>query len=104
MCVRHWTRQALRQKIIRRAAPKAAQRKSLMARLLLIDDDPVLIPEQIRHAFPSPSHQVDVAVTGAAGLEIVASSPPDIILLDLHLPDQSGLDVFRQVRLIDARI
>ena len=75
-----------------------------MAHLLLIDDDPVLIPEQVRQAFPSPLHRVDVATTGAAGLEIVIASPPDVILLDLRLPDQSGLDVFQEIRRIDARI
>lgn len=75
-----------------------------MAHLLLIDDDPVLIPEQVRQVFPYPQHRVDVATTGAAGLEVVATTPPDVILLDLRLPDQSGLDVFQQIRRIDARI
>jgi DNA-binding NtrC family response regulator len=75
-----------------------------MAHLLLIDDDPVLIPEQVRQAFPSPSHRVDVATTGAEGLKMVAAGPPDVILLDLRLPDQSGLEVYQQIRRIDARI
>jgi DNA-binding NtrC family response regulator len=75
-----------------------------MAHLLLIDDDPGLIPEQVRQAFPTPSHHVDVAATGAAGLEHVRTNPPDVILLDLHLPDQSGLEVFHGIREIDARI
>src|SRR5215813_6376571 len=75
-----------------------------MAHLLVIDDDPVLVPEQVRRAFPSPSHRVDVVTTGASGLDIVATHPPDVILLDLRLPDQSGLEVYRQIRQIDARI
>jgi two-component system nitrogen regulation response regulator GlnG len=75
-----------------------------MAHLLLIDDDPVLIPEQVRQAFPAPAHRVEVADTATAGLESVRSRPPDVILLDLRLPDQSGLEVYRQVRRIDARI
>src|SRR5271170_6477513 len=75
-----------------------------MAHLLLIDDDPGLIPEQVRQAFPTPSHHVYVAATGAAGLEHVRTKPPDVILLDLRLPDQSGLDVYHAVREIDARI
>ena len=64
--------------------------------LLLIDDDPALIPEQVRRAFPAPAHAVAVACTGAEGLEHVRARPPDVILLDLGLPDQSGLDVYRQ--------
>ena len=75
-----------------------------MAYLLLIDDDPVLILEQVRVAFPSPAHTVVVACTGAEGLERVSAGPPDVILLDLRLPDQSGLDVYQQIRRIDARI
>src|SRR6266699_3542234 len=75
-----------------------------MAHLLLIDDDPVLIPEQVRQAFPAPRYRVEAAGTGAEGLERVGASPPDVILLDLRLPDQSGLDVYQQIRQIDARI
>ena len=75
-----------------------------MAHLLLIDDDPALIEEQMREAFPAPAHRVEVAGTGAAGLEDVRTDPPDVILLDLRLPDQSGLEVLRQIRSIDARI
>jgi DNA-binding NtrC family response regulator len=75
-----------------------------MAHLLLIDDDPVLIPEQVRQAFPAARYRVEVAGTGAEGLERVRARPPDAILLDLRLPDQSGLEVFQQIRKIDARI
>jgi two-component system nitrogen regulation response regulator GlnG len=73
-----------------------------MAHLLLIDDDPDLIAEQVRQAFPR--HRVEVAGTGADGLERVRAAPPDVILLDLRLPDQSGLEVYQQLRQIDARI
>jgi two-component system nitrogen regulation response regulator GlnG len=73
-----------------------------MARLLLIDDDPALIPEQVRQAFPRD--RVEVAATGAEGLERVRAAPPDAILLDLRLPDQSGLEIYQQLRQIDARI
>src|ERR1700676_3331818 len=75
-----------------------------MAHLLLIDDDLALTPEQVRRAFRAPAHTVVVACTGAEGLEQVRTRPPDVILLDLRLPDQSGLDVYEQIRRIDARI
>ena len=75
-----------------------------MAHVLVIDDDRTFIPNQVRQLWPAPAHRVTVAATGAAGLEQVRASPPDVILLDLRLPDQSGLEVFRQIRLIDARI
>jgi two-component system nitrogen regulation response regulator GlnG len=75
-----------------------------MPHLLLIDDDPALIPDQVRQAFPAPRYRVDVAGTGAEGIERVHSTPPDVILLDLRLPDQSGLEVYQQIRKVDARI
>src|SRR6516165_4890018 len=75
-----------------------------MARLLLIDDDPAVIPEQVRQAFPGPRYRVEVAGTGADGIRFVRAEPPDVILLDLRLPDQSGLEVYEQLRQIDARI
>src|SRR5438874_7260061 len=75
-----------------------------VARLLLIDDDPALIPKQVRLAFPAPEHTVEVARSGAAGLDRIRASAPDVVLLDMRLPDQSGLEVFRAIRLIDARI
>ncbi|MBV8612883.1 MAG: response regulator, partial [Acetobacteraceae bacterium] len=75
-----------------------------MATLLLIDDDPDLLRDRVGHLFPPPAHRVEVAQTAAEGLERVAGACPDVILLDLRLPDQSGLDVLRQLRRIDARI
>jgi two-component system nitrogen regulation response regulator GlnG len=75
-----------------------------MATLLLIDDDPDLLPDQVRHVFPAPAHHVEIAFTGAEGLQRAAEVRPEVILLDLRLPDQSGLDVLKQLRQIDARI
>jgi DNA-binding NtrC family response regulator len=75
-----------------------------VAHLLLIDDDSALLPAQMRQVFPAPDHRIEVAATGADGLARVRAGPPDVILLDLGLPDQSGLEVYQQVRRIDARI
>src|ERR1700733_6757332 len=81
-----------------------AESEQLMAHVLLIDDDPGLIPEQVHQAFPAPSHRVDVAATGSAGRERVGPDPPDVILLDMRLPDKPGLEVYPAIREIDARI
>src|SRR5262249_13520339 len=42
--------------------------------------------------------------TGAEGIDYLRANSPDVIMLDLRLPDQSGLAVFQQIRAIDARI
>jgi len=73
------------------------------AHLLLIGDDLTVMPQQLRQAFPAPTHRVQVATT-PVGLEYVRSGSPDVIVLDLGLPDRSGLEVYQQIRRIDARI
>ena len=75
-----------------------------MADILLIDDDPALIPRQVRQAFPAHTHCVVVARTGAEGLARVRTDLPDVILLDLRLPDQSGLEIYQAIRQVDGRI
>jgi DNA-binding NtrC family response regulator len=75
-----------------------------MSQLLLVDDDPDLILAQINQVFGESHHRIDVARTGADGIRRVAERAPDVVLLDLRLPDQSGLEVYQQIRLLDARI
>ncbi len=66
-------------------------------RILVIDDE-----EQIRRALRSilqaRHYTVDLAATGAAGLEAAVDTTPDLIVLDLSLPDMSGLVVCEQLR------
>jgi two-component system nitrogen regulation response regulator GlnG len=75
-----------------------------MDRVLLIDDDAGLVHEQVRRAFPRPGYDVHVAETGSGGIASIHARSPDVILLDLRLPDRSGLAVYAAIREIDARI
>ena len=75
-----------------------------MARLLLIDDNPVLILDQVNHVFGAAGHEVEVARTGGEGVRRAVDRPPDVVLLDLRLPDLSGLEVYQRLREVDARI
>ncbi|KGJ75699.1 hypothetical protein GY21_09660 [Cryobacterium roopkundense] len=43
---------------------------------------------------------VGVATTGTEGLELISTKRPDLVLLDIHLPDISGIDVLRAARLL----
>jgi two-component system nitrogen regulation response regulator GlnG len=75
-----------------------------MGRLLLVDDDPAMILDQVTYALGRDGLQIDVARTAAEGLQQVVAQPPDVILLDVHLPDRSGLEAYQQIRQIDGRI
>src|SRR5262245_24854648 len=75
-----------------------------MAGLLLIDDDPVLILDQVTHVCGPLGLSVAVARSGQEGLRRAAAERPGVILLDVRLPDLTGLDVYQQIRKLDARI
>ena len=75
-----------------------------MGQLLLVDDNPDLILAQMNHVFGASQHTIDVARTGEEGVRCVTERAPDVVLLDLRLPDLSGLEVYRRIREIDARI
>lgn len=75
-----------------------------MPRLLLIDDDPDLIRVQAAHTLAPLDVQICVARDGAEGLKGLAAESPDVILLDMRLPDLTGLEVYQRIREIDARI
>ena len=66
-------------------------------RILLVDDE-VAIQRAVAPLLRSRGYEVEVAGTGADALRIVASHPPDLIVLDLGLPDLEGTEVCRRVR------
>ena len=66
-------------------------------RILLVDDE-AAIQRAVGPLLRSRGYEVDVAATGADALERFAQMPPDLIVLDLGLPDLEGTDVCRRVR------
>jgi two-component system NtrC family response regulator len=68
-----------------------------MANILIIDDDR-LMAEMLVRKIEGLGHQVNHAATLKEGLEWVVSTPIDVVLLDIHLPDGSGLDIIPQIR------
>jgi two-component system KDP operon response regulator KdpE len=65
---------------------------------LLVIDDEVQIRRLLRLTLEAAGYRVREAETGALGLNEVAVQRPDAIVLDLSLPDLSGLDVLRRLR------
>ncbi|HEY8258980.1 MAG TPA: response regulator [Gemmatimonadales bacterium] len=65
--------------------------------LLVIDDEPQ-IRRVVRNAFKDNAARVLEAATGAEGIDLAASERPDLIILDLGLPDIVGVDVCREIR------
>ena len=67
-------------------------------RTALIIDDEKQIRRLLRLALEGADHQVFEAETGQAGLEEIAYRRPDVVLLDLGLPDMEGAKVLRRLR------
>jgi two-component system KDP operon response regulator KdpE len=68
-----------------------------MAQVLVVDDDPALL-RALRVALAAAGHQVATAANAEQGLALAARSSPEVIVLDLGLPDIDGLEVCRRIR------
>lgn len=68
-----------------------------MARILLVEDDPG-IRAALGLALEDEGYEVVQAPNGRLGLALAASEQPDLVLLDLRLPDVSGFEVCREIR------
>jgi two-component system, OmpR family, response regulator VicR len=65
--------------------------------ILCVEDEPEMI-DLMRIILERKGYRVIGAIGGQAGLEALAQEAPDLILLDLMMPDVDGWEVFRQVR------
>jgi two-component system, OmpR family, KDP operon response regulator KdpE len=66
-------------------------------RVLVVDDEPQIV-RGLRVVLRNAGFRVDSAATKEEALDALSHRPPDAVLLDLVLPDGSGVDVCRQVR------
>ena len=66
-------------------------------RVLVVDDEPQ-IRRSLRVALRANGYDVEEAVTGEDALEQAASRPPDLVILDLSLPDIDGVQVCTALR------
>jgi two-component system phosphate regulon response regulator PhoB len=68
-----------------------------MERVLIVDDDPDIV-RLVSYNLTQAAYDVVTASTGHKALEIVQKQPPDLIILDVMLPDVDGMEVCRTLR------
>ena len=88
-----------------RAGPPPGRRydRPIMAGILIIEDEAILAIE-LRRYLEAAGHEVRVAGRGDEALEAARNDSPDLVLLDLRLPDASGLAVLEQLRAQDSEL
>jgi two-component system nitrogen regulation response regulator GlnG len=73
-----------------------------MPTLLVVDDEPSILLA-FRRAYQNTPVEVLTAETAEDGLGLAQQRRPDVIILDVHLPDMTGLEALRKLRALDAR-
>ena len=68
-----------------------------MSKILIVEDDPNIL-ESLKYYFHKEGHDTLTAINGTQALEIARNGKPDLIILDIMLPQMSGLEVCRILR------
>lgn len=66
-------------------------------RILVVDDEPNVI-DILRHFFSSAGYEVIATSRGSEVLDLIAQSAPDVVLLDMIMPDLNGLEACTKLR------
>jgi nitrogen regulation protein NR(I) len=74
-----------------------------MPKLLIVDDEPGIL-YSLKAALETDDTVIVTAQTAGLGIAAVAKEKPDAVILDVRLPDMSGLDAFDRIRAIDPRL
>ncbi|HEY7489743.1 MAG TPA: response regulator [Candidatus Tectomicrobia bacterium] len=74
-----------------------------MARVLIIDDDAQL-RTMLRESLEQRGYEVDEACDGYEGLRHYRATPPDVIILDIWMPEQEGLETLRALRCTNPEV
>ena len=71
-------------------------------RILVVDDEPGVRAalQEILH----PKYQVMMAESGSDALQLLSTSPADLVLLDLKMPGMDGIDLLRAIKEVDASV
>ncbi|MFJ7266461.1 response regulator [Streptomyces sp. NPDC099050] len=68
-----------------------------MTRVLVVDDEPQIVRALVIN-LKARKYEVDAAADGASALELAAARHPDVVVLDLGLPDMDGVEVIKGLR------
>ncbi|MER3523835.1 MAG: two-component system response regulator [Ignavibacteria bacterium] len=69
-----------------------------MTKILIVDDDPI-VRAMLKDVLTQASFIVQLASNGNEALDIILSSSPDLVLLDIEMPGMNGIDVLKKIRL-----
>jgi len=70
-------------------------------RILIAEDEPFIV-ESLSFLLKREGYDVEAVDTGSQALAALQASPPDLLLLDIMLPETNGFDVLRRVRASEA--
>jgi CheY-like chemotaxis protein len=76
-------------------------RRAAIAKVLVVDDDRI-VADMYRLALSRAGHQVEVANDGLAALKAVSTNRPDIVFLDIRMPNMDGMEVLRNLASVKA--
>lgn len=68
-----------------------------MSKIAIIEDDPV-INQMYRMKFEADGFEVEVATNGKSGVALVEKMRPDIVLLDMQMPEMNGTEALGEIR------
>lgn len=72
-------------------------------KILIIEDDAVVMA-QIKNTLEKENYDVVEAKNGVEGLEKIQSERPDLVFLDMHLPDKNGLSFLEELEEYDIKL
>jgi DNA-binding response OmpR family regulator len=97
------TASAVRREGLRSFEKSAATGVRPGTRILIVDDESDLL-DMLTAYFLSSKYEVDTATNGVEALAAVSQQRPDVVLLDIHMPEMNGIEALKEIMKIDQSI